>query len=185
MSDDKLREASGLISNVLASSSVKDQKRITKHLDEAVNQIKIALSIKLMEKDGSALFVPAENHHVERDHPATGDEQCREARQINKRQFTAVSAGQGRLMHHQKCYEQVYHQRQCGKPRQQPDGQQRGSDDFGEHHERQAHGMADAEWVRKGRSLVVKINELVEAVVEKHRRSQPESHHKQGQIGCR
>lgn len=46
LSDDKLREASGLISNVLASSSVKDQKRITKHLDEAVNQIKIALSIK-------------------------------------------------------------------------------------------------------------------------------------------
>ena len=46
MSDDKLREASGLISNVLSSSSVKDQKRITKHLDEAVNQIKIALSIK-------------------------------------------------------------------------------------------------------------------------------------------
>ena len=46
MSDDKLREASGLISNVLASSSVKDQKRITKHLDEAVKQINVALSIK-------------------------------------------------------------------------------------------------------------------------------------------
>jgi hypothetical protein len=46
LSDDKLREASGLISNVLASAEVKDQKRITKHLDEAVNQIRIALTIK-------------------------------------------------------------------------------------------------------------------------------------------
>jgi hypothetical protein len=46
LSDDKLREASGLISNVLASAAVKDQKRVTKHLSEAVNQINIALSIK-------------------------------------------------------------------------------------------------------------------------------------------
>jgi hypothetical protein len=46
LSDDKLREASGLISNVLASAEVKDQKRVTKHLNEAVNQINIALGIK-------------------------------------------------------------------------------------------------------------------------------------------
>ena len=46
LSDDKLREASGLISNVLASAAVKDQKRITRHLNEAVGQINTALSIK-------------------------------------------------------------------------------------------------------------------------------------------
>jgi hypothetical protein len=46
LSDDKLREASGLISDVLASAEVKDQKRITKHLDEAVKQINVALAIK-------------------------------------------------------------------------------------------------------------------------------------------
>ncbi len=44
LSDDKLREASGLISQVLVSASVKDQKRVTKHLDEAVKQINLALS---------------------------------------------------------------------------------------------------------------------------------------------
>ena len=46
ISDEKLREASGLISEVIASAEVKDQKRITKHLDEAVKQINVALSIK-------------------------------------------------------------------------------------------------------------------------------------------
>jgi hypothetical protein len=46
LSDEKLREASGLISEVIASAEVKDQKRITKHLDEAVKQINVALSIK-------------------------------------------------------------------------------------------------------------------------------------------
>jgi hypothetical protein len=46
LSDDKLREASGLISEVIASAEVKDQKRITKHLDEAVKQINVALAIK-------------------------------------------------------------------------------------------------------------------------------------------
>jgi hypothetical protein len=46
LSDEKLREAQGLIANVLASAAVKDQKRITKQLAEAVNQINIALSIK-------------------------------------------------------------------------------------------------------------------------------------------
>lgn len=46
LSDDKLREAAGLISNVLASAEVKDQKRVTKHLDVAINQINLALAIK-------------------------------------------------------------------------------------------------------------------------------------------
>ena len=46
LSDDKLREAQGLIANVLASADVKDQKRIVKHLTEAVHQINIALDIK-------------------------------------------------------------------------------------------------------------------------------------------
>jgi hypothetical protein len=46
LSDAKLREASGLISSVLDSTAVKDQKHITKHLKEAINQINIALSIK-------------------------------------------------------------------------------------------------------------------------------------------
>jgi hypothetical protein len=46
LSDDKLREASGLISEVIASAEIKDQKRITKHLDEAVKQINVALTIK-------------------------------------------------------------------------------------------------------------------------------------------
>jgi hypothetical protein len=46
LSDDKMREASGLISNVLNSAVVKDQKRIVKHLTEAVNQINAALTIK-------------------------------------------------------------------------------------------------------------------------------------------
>ena len=46
LSDDKLREAQGLITTVLGASEVKDQKRITKHLHEAVNQINTALSIR-------------------------------------------------------------------------------------------------------------------------------------------
>jgi hypothetical protein len=45
LSDDRLREASGLISKVLASAEVKDQKRVTKHLTDAVNQISTALSV--------------------------------------------------------------------------------------------------------------------------------------------
>lgn len=44
LSDAKLREASGLISQVLASAAVKDQKRVTKHLTGAVNEINLALS---------------------------------------------------------------------------------------------------------------------------------------------
>ncbi|MGC9942334.1 MAG: hypothetical protein ABSE48_10890 [Verrucomicrobiota bacterium] len=45
LSDDKLREAGDLISRVLSSAEVKDQKRVTKHLAEAVNQINTALSV--------------------------------------------------------------------------------------------------------------------------------------------
>jgi hypothetical protein len=46
LSDDKLREASGLIANVLASAEVKDQKRVTKHLNVAIDQINVALATK-------------------------------------------------------------------------------------------------------------------------------------------
>lgn len=45
LSDDKLREAAQLLSNVLASAEVKNQKRVTKHLTEATNQINIAMSV--------------------------------------------------------------------------------------------------------------------------------------------
>jgi hypothetical protein len=41
-----LREASGLLSNVLGSSEVKGQERIAKRINEAINQINIALSIR-------------------------------------------------------------------------------------------------------------------------------------------
>jgi len=46
LSDDKMREAQSLIANVLASAAVKDQKRVIKHLTEAVNQINTALNVK-------------------------------------------------------------------------------------------------------------------------------------------
>ena len=46
LSDDKLREAQGLISEVLTSAEVKDQDRIVKRLNEAVNQINDALATK-------------------------------------------------------------------------------------------------------------------------------------------
>jgi hypothetical protein len=46
LSDDKMREAEGLINKVLGNAEVKDQKRIVKHLDEAVKQIHTALKIK-------------------------------------------------------------------------------------------------------------------------------------------
>ena len=46
LSDDKMREASGLISSVLNSAAVKDQTRIVKHLTDAVNQINAGLSVK-------------------------------------------------------------------------------------------------------------------------------------------
>lgn len=46
LSDEKLRESRNLISKVLGSAEVKDQKRVVKHLEEAVNQINLALAIK-------------------------------------------------------------------------------------------------------------------------------------------
>lgn len=45
LSDDKLREAQGLIRSVRNSAEVKDQERVTRHLDEAIAQIDIALGI--------------------------------------------------------------------------------------------------------------------------------------------
>lgn len=46
LSDAKLREAQGLLQNVLGSAEVKSQKRISKHIAEAINQINTALSIR-------------------------------------------------------------------------------------------------------------------------------------------
>ena len=46
LSDAKLREAQGLLQNVLGSSEVKSQKRISKHIAEAINQLTVALSIR-------------------------------------------------------------------------------------------------------------------------------------------
>jgi len=46
LSDAKLREAQGLLQNVLGAAEVKDQKRVTKHITEAIDQINIALSIR-------------------------------------------------------------------------------------------------------------------------------------------
>ena len=46
LSDDKLREAQGLLQNVLGAAEVKSQKRITKHITEAINQITTALTIR-------------------------------------------------------------------------------------------------------------------------------------------
>ena len=43
LSDDRLREASGYISKVLNSAVVKDQKRVTKHLTQALDEINGAL----------------------------------------------------------------------------------------------------------------------------------------------
>jgi hypothetical protein len=44
LSDDRMREAEGLITEVLGAAEVKDQKLIAKRLDEAVNQINDALA---------------------------------------------------------------------------------------------------------------------------------------------
>jgi hypothetical protein len=46
LSDDKLREAQGLLTQVLGAAEVKDQPVITKHLNSAINQINLALTIK-------------------------------------------------------------------------------------------------------------------------------------------
>jgi hypothetical protein len=46
LSDAKLREAQGLLQNVLGAAEVKNQKRVVKHINEAIDQINIALSIR-------------------------------------------------------------------------------------------------------------------------------------------
>jgi hypothetical protein len=46
LSDAKLREAQGLLQSVLGASEVKTQKRVTKHITEAIDQINTALSIR-------------------------------------------------------------------------------------------------------------------------------------------
>jgi len=46
LSDDKLREAQGLITQVLNSAAVKDQKRVVKHLNVAIAHINTALKIR-------------------------------------------------------------------------------------------------------------------------------------------
>ena len=46
LSDDKLRDARGLLEIVLNSAEVKAQPRISKHITEAINQINVALSIR-------------------------------------------------------------------------------------------------------------------------------------------
>jgi hypothetical protein len=46
LSDDKLREAQGLLRNVLGASAVKGQKRIEKHINGAIDEINAALSVR-------------------------------------------------------------------------------------------------------------------------------------------
>jgi hypothetical protein len=46
LSDDELREAQGLLQQVLSSDSVQGQKAVSVHLNTAIKQISIALSIK-------------------------------------------------------------------------------------------------------------------------------------------
>ena len=46
LSDDRLREAKGLIVQVLGAAEVKDQKPVVKRLNEALHQINEALGIK-------------------------------------------------------------------------------------------------------------------------------------------
>ena len=46
LSDDKMRDARGLLEIVLNSAEVKAQPRISKHISEAIDQINVALSIR-------------------------------------------------------------------------------------------------------------------------------------------
>ena len=46
LSDAKLREVQGLLQSALASSEVQNQVRVTKHINNTINQINIALSIR-------------------------------------------------------------------------------------------------------------------------------------------
>jgi hypothetical protein len=46
LSDDKLREVKGLLQNVLGASAVKGQKRIERHINGAIDEINLALSVR-------------------------------------------------------------------------------------------------------------------------------------------
>ncbi len=46
LSDAKLREAQGLLQNVLGAAEVKNQERVTKHINAAIDHINTALSIR-------------------------------------------------------------------------------------------------------------------------------------------
>jgi hypothetical protein len=46
LSDAKLREAAGLLQNVLGAAEVKNEERISRHINEAIKQINLALSIR-------------------------------------------------------------------------------------------------------------------------------------------
>jgi hypothetical protein len=46
LSDDKMREAGGLLQNVLGNAEVKGQPRVSKHITEAINQINTGLGIR-------------------------------------------------------------------------------------------------------------------------------------------
>jgi hypothetical protein len=46
LSDDRMREARGYLVNVLGASEVKDQKKIANHINAAIHQIDVALSVR-------------------------------------------------------------------------------------------------------------------------------------------
>jgi len=46
LSDEQLREARGLIAQVLSSAEVKRQKRVTKHLNAAITHLNTALAVR-------------------------------------------------------------------------------------------------------------------------------------------
>ncbi len=46
LSDDKLREARGLLQHVLGAAEVKSQKRIAKHINAAIKEIDVALQTR-------------------------------------------------------------------------------------------------------------------------------------------
>jgi len=46
LSDDKMRESKGMIMQVMGAAEVKDQKKVVKHLQEAVHQINVGLGVK-------------------------------------------------------------------------------------------------------------------------------------------
>jgi len=46
LSDDKLREAQGLLQNVLGAAEVKSQKKITKQISDAISEINEALTVR-------------------------------------------------------------------------------------------------------------------------------------------